>query len=313
MYVFKSKRIFTNLLNYYKILGLQNYAEIDEVKNAYRQKAKIYHPDLNNNANNTEIMKLLNEAYDHLETPQKKSTYDYKLKYALAYENIRKNRPKVVKPKSSPTYFDKAKFKQMLIQKSKYERLQELKAFENKNQKFPYNFRLIGAIVLLLFGMQLFYSYYFVNELKSDFLLVFLGVLIIVLSCFAILSISYTIWRNKDLKSPLKFNYEKRIFIIFIALLIVPVLSIYSLNNYRKSYHLSHFSKIVVGKINYYESIKHVAVVYEFKEKYYQKTFNLSKNSYYSFADNWVLVKLSEADPRIATVRLSKNDKIPRE
>jgi len=47
-----------------KILGLCEKATIKEIKDAYKEKAKAYHPDLNENKKEYhDIMKKINEAY----------------------------------------------------------------------------------------------------------------------------------------------------------------------------------------------------------------------------------------------------------
>ena len=51
----------------YKILGLKPGATDDEIKRAYKEMAKKYHPDLNGNSPEAaEMMKKVNEAYDIL-------------------------------------------------------------------------------------------------------------------------------------------------------------------------------------------------------------------------------------------------------
>lgn len=56
------------------------------VKMAYRKKAKIYHPDVNNNPKATEYFTVVNAAYETLSDPLKKSRYDRELRklYQLA-------------------------------------------------------------------------------------------------------------------------------------------------------------------------------------------------------------------------------------
>lgn len=50
--------------DYYKILGLDtNKVNIDEIKIAYREQAKKYHPDVNGGNNTEERFKDINEAY----------------------------------------------------------------------------------------------------------------------------------------------------------------------------------------------------------------------------------------------------------
>ncbi len=65
--------------DYYKILGLEsNKVNIDEIKIAYREKAKKYHPDINmNNDTSEEIFKDINEAYRTLSNEKLKRKYDY--------------------------------------------------------------------------------------------------------------------------------------------------------------------------------------------------------------------------------------------
>ena len=64
--------------NYYKILGLEtSHVSIDEIKIAYRQAAKKYHPDLNvGDKLAEEKIKDINEAYKTLSVPAAKRKYD---------------------------------------------------------------------------------------------------------------------------------------------------------------------------------------------------------------------------------------------
>ena len=51
---------------YLSIIGVTANSSADEIKKAYREKAKIFHPDRNKNANAHEQFILLNEAYEYL-------------------------------------------------------------------------------------------------------------------------------------------------------------------------------------------------------------------------------------------------------
>lgn len=64
--------------NYYKILDLEtSHVSIDEIRQAYRQAAKKYHPDLNvGDSLAEEKIKDINEAYKVLSVPASKRKYD---------------------------------------------------------------------------------------------------------------------------------------------------------------------------------------------------------------------------------------------
>lgn len=61
----------------YAVLGVSKTASEDEIKKAYRKLAKQYHPDLHPGDKEAEQkFKEINEAYEVLSDPQKKSNYD---------------------------------------------------------------------------------------------------------------------------------------------------------------------------------------------------------------------------------------------
>lgn len=62
--------------DYYEILGVPRNASQDELKAAFRQLARTYHPDVSQESNAEERFKEINEAYGVLSDSQKRAAYD---------------------------------------------------------------------------------------------------------------------------------------------------------------------------------------------------------------------------------------------
>ncbi|WP_414620935.1 J domain-containing protein [Calothrix sp. CCY 0018] len=69
---------------YYSLLGLHPAASVIEIRRAYRELSKRYHPDTTDLPTAVAIVKFqkLNEAYATLSNPQKRLTYDLKIGYS---------------------------------------------------------------------------------------------------------------------------------------------------------------------------------------------------------------------------------------
>ena len=72
--------------NPYDILGVSRDASPDEVKKAYRKKAREAHPDLNpDDPTAAERMNKVNEAYDRITNPEKYAREDARRRYSAPY------------------------------------------------------------------------------------------------------------------------------------------------------------------------------------------------------------------------------------
>ena len=63
--------------DYYEVVGVSRYATDDELKKAYRQLARQYHPDLHpDDPTAEEKFKEITEAYEVLSNSDKRQIYD---------------------------------------------------------------------------------------------------------------------------------------------------------------------------------------------------------------------------------------------
>jgi hypothetical protein len=71
-------------VNYYKLLGVRYSASPQDIRRAYREMSKLYHPDTTElpPAIATEKFQLLNEAYGTLSSPEKRRAYDLEQGYS---------------------------------------------------------------------------------------------------------------------------------------------------------------------------------------------------------------------------------------
>ncbi|WP_275951756.1 DnaJ domain-containing protein [Fulvivirga sedimenti] len=97
--------------NYYELLGISSTASDDEIKKAYKKLAIRHHPDKNDgNSAAEEKFKQINEAYQVLSNPEKRSRYDFILEYGhIAYSAFEKAQEPV--RKRPPIYPRYARFK----------------------------------------------------------------------------------------------------------------------------------------------------------------------------------------------------------
>lgn len=68
-----------DIMNYYAILGVSQYAKYREIKAAYRRLALKYHPDRNNSPVSENSIKIINAAFEVLSDKDKRRQYDEKL------------------------------------------------------------------------------------------------------------------------------------------------------------------------------------------------------------------------------------------
>jgi hypothetical protein len=78
------ERVITSETTYYALLGLHPSASSLEIRRAYRELSKRYHPDTTDLSTDTATRKFqqLNEAYATLSNPERRVLYDQKIGYS---------------------------------------------------------------------------------------------------------------------------------------------------------------------------------------------------------------------------------------
>src|SRR3972149_4935248 len=129
--------------NYYILLGVSNNASFEELKIAYRNLAKIYHPDKNpNNKTAEEHFKEIQQAYTVLSNPEKREKYDLKISFGRGYSQQKKY------SQPSGTAYQYSQQQQSKSQNSTTRKAPPPKHDKTENYQIPVS---IGIALLLLY------------------------------------------------------------------------------------------------------------------------------------------------------------------
>lgn len=288
------------MTNYYKILGLPTYASIADVKEAYKAKIKLYHPDISNEPDAEEMTKYLNLAKGNLDTPLAKEIYDRKLKraYLREIQRITKNTPQA----ATPHTITKEELQEK-IRQNKEARKKQIKArYERSLNYFPKKFRKPGYILLMIWGLQLIYSHYFFYYGSLDRTLVILGIGIFFIGiCFGASEV-YTHYVISSITHKTPHNFERKIGITLVLGFLLGLAAVVSLNEYREYYHLKNNSAYTLATIDYGASLHGLTVVrYEVDDKVYFKKLDVSLSDIIKLSNNVTAVKFAVVNPLICT------------
>jgi len=298
------------LINYYKILGLENYASITDVKTAYKKLIKQYHPDVSSDPDAEEMTRYLNHAKEFLGDQLSKEDYDRQLKIAYLVEIDRlKRQPKKSKPTKN-SYWNSLTVDQ---RKSRLEEARKIKIkekYEKSLSVFPLGYRLIGIVIFLIWGLQLMYTNYFLDYTAFAYIRAVLGYFIFGSTLAVSASEIYTYLTTKSLHQTIKFNYERLIAISFVLLFTMGIFSISLLNYSRKSYLLKNDYQLTSAKIDFARSsLDRLIITYEIGQVEYTKRVDVIYNDIIKLSGDRVILKYASVNPLICEV-VNKSDSV---
>jgi len=139
--------------NHYQILGINQNATDAEIKAAYKELAKKYHPDKHdNNIVFEEHFKKINAAYQILSNKQKRTLYDYKLTYKATQQAPPAQNANSKKPQ--------AQYRQTTTSQTKPD--------SETDKKTLRKVYIITIIALVTIGIAAVYFYNFMNHYTAE-------------------------------------------------------------------------------------------------------------------------------------------------
>ena len=292
------------MVNCYNILGIPDYSDSHTAKKAYRQLAKKLHPDTNTPTAHEEQFGVVAKAYATLSDPELKRWYDKKLRAYHQGLHVVPDHTKVDprRPRFTPEEWEEFQAKV---------REREWKNIQAKNRKFAYWKRSVLSFLIVLTGAQLLYTNWFIDLNTNMRLYIILGVLLFLLGCVQLVKAMFLWGKFWNMKKGIAKKYEPLSIGIFLVILLCTPLGIWGLNEYRKSYHLSHYGVIETGEIIDLDG--NGAITFEYRDKAgkaYRKAMPFDPRSIHNEKQKWIVVRYSQADPRIAELVIRKNPKI---
>ncbi|MBU6325096.1 MAG: DnaJ domain-containing protein [Bacteroidetes bacterium] len=237
--------------DYYKLLGLKTGSDFPEVRKAYLQAARRYHPDYNpDNPAAEQMMKVLNQGYELLSNPGKKEVYD-----AMLYAHYRKAERPVSKTSDGISREARRQRARAILRERE---VQFVVDYQRKYRSLRLQLFLLPLLVLSA-PLYAFFNW-FADEASYDHLLILLSFALFIAS---LLRLAALLWRYLNVRHILRQRkfHDAWLYGTTLAVLGLTPWLVYEGAQWRRQYHLAHYAATTTFKV---ESLNHGLLRYSF-------------------------------------------------
>jgi len=230
--------------SFYHILGLPDYANLTQVRKAFKQLAVRYHPDKNpGNSQAEERFKEISNAYNVLGESDTKREYDLR----LSGMNM------LLKQDADPVKEKEAKRKKMreeLIRRRKREAEEKIIGdWEKLLSGTPLWLRHSFNIGIMATGsILIFRNWFYTMDTFSPARLIF-AIILVLIGNVREQNIWYTRYLFEELKGRINFNIPSRVMRNLVLGMTLSIVTGIGGANMMKAYHFANYSAITPGEI----------------------------------------------------------------
>ena len=281
--------------SFYHILGLPDYANLTEVRRAFKQLAVRYHPDKNpGDKQAEEKFKEISNAYNVLGEYDTKQEYDIRLS---GMNMLLKKDP--VKEKEEK----RKKMREELIRRRKREAEEKIiNDWNGLNSGTPLWLRHSFNIGLMATGaIMIISNWFYTLESFSPLSLIF-AIILILIGNVREQNLWYTRYLYQEFKGKISFKIPSRVMRNWVLGMTLSILTGIGGANLMKAYHFAYYSAVTTGIVEVkYKGTYTVNYTYWVNGKAYTKRMP-SRNIYTLPSSRKVRVRYSMLNPVYAAV-----------
>ena len=269
--------------NLYLVLGIPDHSDVALVKKAFRQLALKYHPDRNSEAYAEEKFKTIARAYEILNDPITKQSYDNRLKLGIDIDRFDRHNGDTEREDQKKWYA------RMRKEQDAIREVENITAYEKSLTWFPILWRFIIIGFFLLTGCVFILNDWYQKGNK----IAFGGILFIVASLVLWNELYKFYWhRSLTLENPGTVSYERISSRLFLKVFFGGLIMIFGLIKIKKAWHLHYFSKEIYARVEEHGNY----ISYSYNDSVYlMEIFSTPEKT----VNKQVLIRISTKEPEI--------------